>query len=167
MGLEPHGQTKFFIQGPLCSGSLWLCTTICYYLPWVDWVQFSSFCVMSLMQLQSEGSARGDSRDSSLTWLATNAKCWSGAQLRLSPRTPAYVFSTWPPLLSTWRLSHDRKQSKNKDPKKQEQKLLGQSGTKLGLLCYFCHILLEQSQGLLRFKGMPKLMPHLDEGVTS
>lgn len=104
MGLELHGHVKFFIQGPLCSGSL-LCNKrppnnnllLSPLVLWVDLVQLSSSCLVShaipvitqLGRQSSDGSTRLDSQDGSLTWLAVDVECESGVGLRLSPRAPA------------------------------------------------------------------------------
>ena len=74
-----------------------------------------------------------DIQDGSLTWLAGNAKCGSGAQLRLSPRAPTCRFSTSILLLTTWRLSFDRKLPKNKYSKKQGRSYQARRGLSLGL----------------------------------
>ena len=100
MGLELHRQLKFYIHGPLCFGSLCLCKQATPKQQFIIISHGFAGCLGSAQQfllrvscnqpgLQSpKGSARLDIQDDALSWLAVDAECWSGTQLRLSPRAP-------------------------------------------------------------------------------
>lgn len=64
-------------------------------------------------------------------------------QLRLSPRAPTSGFSSWPGLLTAWRLNYERKQPKCNLPRDRSRSCWASKGQWVELpQCYFCHVLL-------------------------